>query len=100
MPNSFDDFQGMKCNDIIRYTYKDDEDNLVKSYYNINKIFTEKGYNQVKVKNFWNNEMSAYKGINCVYSSPNGLNFEVQFHTPESFEVKDRELINFMKKQD
>ena len=29
-----------------------------------------------------------YKGVNTIVTSPNGYKFELQFHTPESFEVK------------
>ena len=41
----------------------------------------EKGYESVKVKNFWTNKGNPYNGINCTFKTPDGQRFEVQFHT-------------------
>lgn len=79
-------------NDVIRYTYQDSGETLVNSYKSIDKMLLDKGYEKVKTKNFWNNKLSAYKGVNCIYKSIDGQNFEVQFHTPESFDLKNGEL--------
>ncbi len=37
-------------------------------------------------KNSWGN--SEYKGINTRWTTPEGLRFEVQLHTPDSFHAK------------
>ena len=79
-------------NDVIRYTYQQSYDKLADSYYQINKELSEKGYRQIKFKNTWLVKSNPYKGINCVYLSPNGQKFEIQFHTPESFELKNGEM--------
>lgn len=76
-------------NDIIRYTYQSNALSLVDSYKNISKHMKEMGYKTIRVKNFWLNKRSAYKGVNCVFESPEGKRFEVQFHTPESYKLKD-----------
>ncbi|MDK2966488.1 phage minor capsid protein [Lacrimispora sp.] len=76
-------------NDIIRYTYQSNALSLVDSYKNISKHMKEMGYKTIRVKNFWLNKRSAYKGVNCVFESPEGQRFEVQFHTPESYKLKD-----------
>ncbi len=82
-------------NDVIRYTYQDNPLTLVDSYKNIAGELQEKGYDLVRVKNFWNNKGNPYNGINCTFRvhDPEGKgyqDFEVQFHTPESYGVKDR----------
>jgi hypothetical protein len=46
------------------------------------------GFELIKLKNLWNSEQ--YKGINSQWRRPeSGLRFEMQFHTPESLEVKE-----------
>jgi hypothetical protein len=46
-----------------------------------------RGYEVVKWKDTWDSEM--YKGINAVFRAPNGARFELQFHTPTSFVLKN-----------
>lgn len=82
-------------NDVIRYTYQDNPLTLVDSYKNITRTLQEKGYDIVRVKNFWGNKGNPYNGINCTFRvhDPEGKgyqDFEIQFHTPESYGVKDR----------
>jgi hypothetical protein len=45
------------------------------------------GYTNVKVKNTFK-PGSPYKGINTTFGTPDGQSFELQFHTPESFNTK------------
>lgn len=82
-------------NDIIRYTYQSSYKNLTSKYFEINEALKDKGYSQIKLKNYWNDKTSAYKGVNCNYINQNGQKFEVQFHTAESFELKNNELHKF-----
>lgn len=77
-------------NDIIRYTYTDNPLSLTSSYKHVTASLQEKGYEVVNVKNFWQNKANPYNGVNCTFKSPDGQKFEVQFHTPESYGVKDR----------
>ena len=42
---------------------------------------------EVEVKNYWD-EGDGYQGINVVIKHPDGFLYELQFHTPESFKVK------------
>ncbi len=79
-------------NDVIRYTYQAKADKVVGKYFDINKQLTNKGYKQIKVKNTWLAKGNPYKGINCNYKCPGGQSFEVQYHTPESFELKNGQL--------
>jgi hypothetical protein len=79
--------------DVIRYTYQDNALSLADSYKSISKALKEKGYEIVEVKNHWLNKGNPYNGINCTFRAPESQKFqkfEVQFHTPESYGVKDR----------
>lgn len=45
------------------------------------------GYKVLKVKNTFK-PGAPYKGVNSQVMSPDGQVFELQFHTPQSFDVK------------
>lgn len=77
-------------NDVIRYTYQDNALTLVNSYRDVTRALEAKGYQITDVKNFWLNKRNPYNGINCTFKTSEGQKFEVQFHTPESYQVKDR----------
>ena len=47
-----------------------------------------KGYTLTEFENYWANDARAYQGINCNLACPNGMIFELQFHTPISYETK------------
>lgn len=79
-------------NDVIRYTYQTSHSKLVDKYFEINQELADKGYKLTKIKNTWTIKHSPYKGVNCNYLSPSGQGFEIQYHTPESFELKNGEL--------
>lgn len=85
-------------NDIIRYTYQISHKDLTDKYFEINETLASKGYNQIKLKNTWSVKSNPYKGVNCNYAAPNGQKFEIQYHTPESFELKNGELHSLYEK--
>lgn len=79
--------------DVIRYTYQDNALSLTGSYKSVTEALEQKGYKVVEVKNHWLNKGNPYNGINCTFRAPESQKFqkfEVQFHTPESYSVKDR----------
>eukprot|EP00759_Apiculatamorpha_spiralis_P035457 PhF_6_TR36196/c0_g1_i3/m.52778 len=47
---------------------------------------TEEGCTAVEEKNYW--QCHTYRGLNTIYKTKSGLKFELQFHTPESFDQK------------
>lgn len=75
--------------DVLRYTSISDEKNLVESYGTFIEELKEKGYNVSGVKNYWLEPTSAYKGINTNIITPDGYEFELQFHTEHSLEIKE-----------
>lgn len=54
------------------------------------KDLEKEGYT-LNVKNYWNDD-NPYKGINVAATAPDGTKFELQFHTPESHDVKENAL--------
>lgn len=76
-------------NDVIRYTYQDSALTLIDSYGTVRQELRDKGYEMVRVKNFWMDKRNPYNGINCTFRASDGQLFEVQFHTPESYALKD-----------
>ncbi|MBO5069462.1 MAG: minor capsid protein [Roseburia sp.] len=75
--------------DIIRFTYTADPQYLAEKTLKCIDAYAEKGYNTIEVKNYWLNRRNPYNGINTVLKTPDGQKFELQYHTPESYSVKD-----------
>ncbi|MCV6631540.1 MAG: hypothetical protein OIF50_16950 [Flavobacteriaceae bacterium] len=74
-------------NDVLRYTTTFTETSFVKGVQNVLNDLRSEGYEVVKIKNTFE-EGVVYKGINTNVKSPDGHIFELQFHTPDSFNVK------------
>jgi hypothetical protein len=75
-----------QMNDVLRYTIIVDGD-LAKGTNSILKELEAKGYQTIKIKNTFQ-EGQIYKGINTNVKSADGSIFEIQYHTSESFNVK------------
>ncbi|HHV98592.1 MAG TPA: hypothetical protein GXX36_03305 [Clostridiaceae bacterium] len=78
--------------DVVRYTDIIDKQNFTSHYFSVIDSLKRNGYKVKRVKNTWTNKRSAYKGVNVVLEAPNGQMFELQFHTPESFDVKQNKM--------
>lgn len=76
--------------DIVRYTYTAPPDELTKKALKSIDTHKDLGYNTIEVKNYWLNKHNPYNGINTTISTPDGQRFELQYHTLESYEVKDK----------
>ncbi|MFG2090659.1 MULTISPECIES: hypothetical protein [unclassified Spirillospora] len=72
--------------DALRYTYQFSSEDYVRGYGEVRDRLERSGFEMVQSRNFWGE--SEYKGINSRWRAPDGQLFEVQFHTPESFEAK------------
>jgi SPP1 gp7 family putative phage head morphogenesis protein len=84
--------------DIIRYTLGAPPDNLADKTLLAIENFEKEGYNTVRIKNTWHPD-SSYNGINTFIKSPSGQTFELQYHTQESFDLKNGELHMLYEKQ-
>ena len=77
--------------DMVRYTQACTADSLVDNFEKTKAALEKKGYKVAKIKNTWNtfSRDRPYRGVNCVFVSPTGTRFELQFHTPESLVAKE-----------
>ncbi|MBR0518502.1 hypothetical protein IJJ97_01790 [bacterium] len=76
--------------DLIRYTLTASPEELTQKALSTMKRMEEAGYKTTVVKNSWDDTTRPYKGINTTVESPDGVKFEIQYHTPESYAMKDK----------
>lgn len=74
--------------DALRYTLIIDDSVYTEKTKETLDFLKDAGYQVTKFKNYWANDERAYQGINCNLSCPNGMVFELQFHTQDSYETK------------
>ncbi|MDK8381421.1 minor capsid protein [Granulicatella sp. UMB5615A] len=86
-----------KINDALRYTTIFDPDNFTEEYSKMKQKLIAEGYRVVKVKNTWITN-GPYKGVNTVIEK-DGINFEMQYHTQESFDLKNGPLHELYEKR-
>ena len=79
-----------KINDALRYTTIFGPDTFTKEYLKMKQKLIAEGYQVVKVKNTWLID-GPYKGVNTVVEKE-GIYFEMQYHTQESFDLKNGPL--------
>lgn len=77
---------GKHIGDALRYTMIGSHENLAEATNKTLDHFRSQGY-KVELSNTFHDPNASYKGIN-VNLSKGGHTFEVQFHTPHSFQVK------------
>ncbi|MCO7125106.1 minor capsid protein [Sporolactobacillus shoreicorticis] len=87
-----------KIRDILRYTTIADPNELVDHYYETVELLKENGYTETVVKNYWNNPVNPYNGINTFVKNADGYEFELQYHTAESFALKNGKLHDLYEK--
>ena len=75
--------------DLIRYTGIYDSDSLPEAIKENFEKIKRKGYEIVKVKNYWNEPDDPYNGVNVTVKTDKNKVFEIQYHTQESFEIKE-----------
>lgn len=80
-----------KIRDAIRYTTVFKEKDFVTRYKAMQYLLAIKGYKTIIVKNTWKND-SAYKGVNTFIQNEDGDIFEMQYHTQQSFDLKNGSL--------
>jgi hypothetical protein len=78
--------------DVIRYTAVAGPESLYGLYTVTIMALVNEGHAVRKVKNTWNDADNPYNGVNVILVSGAGVSYELQFHTPESFEMKQEIL--------
>ena len=77
----------VRISDTLRYTFevKDDpKGNYVKVISNVLKRLEHEGHKVIQVKNYWP-KGDNYSGVNTILENSSKLQWELQFHTSESF---------------
>lgn len=85
--------QGLK--DAVRYTALSDDDNFVNAYNTIKKTLQDKGYEEVRCRNYFDEYRKGnvkHKSVQSVFKSPSDYIFELQFQTPSSQNAKDKKV--------
>jgi hypothetical protein len=78
-----------EIHDGIRYTFVFDADHYTDGTKEVCAELTELRYEITRLANRWSGE--EYKGINSQWNDPqSGQSFEIQFHTPESWDAKQK----------
>ncbi len=95
---------GVEINDALRYTLQVEDAPPGRHAEAIRTALTAleaAGHKVVKVKNYWP-KGDNYSGVNSVLETPDGLDWELQFHTAESFRIqhRDHELYEEMRKDE
>lgn len=79
--------------DNVRYASVSNKDKLVADYSSMIDKLQKRGYNILRVKNTLREAKAPYRGINTVFENKGGYKFELQFHTKESFDIKQENHI-------
>jgi len=72
--------------DVLRYTLVIKDENYSRQVPEALEKLTNSGYKVVKFHNAWGGRF--YQGINVQLLSPSGIKTELQFHTPNSYAIK------------
>ena len=83
--------QAGEIGDALRYTMQLPPDEYTNAYEAISEELVRQGYSSAKVKNGWAADSpyeGKYKGINSSWETKSGQVFELQFHTQDSFDMK------------
>lgn len=79
--------------DSVRYTVIANEKVYTQALDDMYRKLSDAGYKPYKFKNYWDPNMTGsayYHGVNSNWISSTGQKLELQFHTAESFSVKDK----------
>lgn len=84
--------------DGARYTAVFEQDDFAEGYKRVKEALEKMGIKEYRCKNFFKQyreqdgsggKIGEQKSIQCVFETPDGQKFELQFHTPESMAAKE-----------
>lgn len=82
------DVSGELMNDVLRYTMILEEGNYSSGAQSSLDQLRNEGFEIGRINNAWTNE-TGYRGLNVTVLTPDGHQFELQFHTESSFNAKE-----------
>lgn len=81
--------------DLIRYTALSEDAGYTKAYYSIVNALAQRGYIEVKCKNYFESYRQGkvkHKAVQSVFEDRSGHPFELQFQTPSSQAAKELKI--------
>ena len=87
--------EASRIKDAVRYTALSKDSDFVKNYNTIKTSLQDKGYTEVRCRNYfdmYNKGLAKHKAVQSVFSDPKGYLFELQFQTPASQNAKDKKV--------
>ena len=81
--------------DAIRFTTISSEKDFVSNYEKMKQELENKGYTETRCKNYFdlfNKGKVKHKSVQCNYSTKDGYEFEIQFHTQASQDAKTKKI--------
>jgi hypothetical protein len=84
-----------KIKDAVRYTAMSEDKDFTKNYFQIKNNLENKGYSEVRCKNYfdlYNKGAVKHKSVQSVFKDPNGYLFELQFQTKASQNAKNKKV--------
>lgn len=84
-----------RIKDAVRYTVIAPTDEYVKMYNDFRDQLSAKGYRETNCKNYFslfNKGEVKHKAVQSNFMTDDGYEFEVQFHTPESQDAKNKKI--------
>ncbi len=75
--------------DMVRYTAEFSPEEYVAKTEQMLADMERRGFKVTRFRNTWKPD-APYAGVNVQLAAPNGYRFELQFHTPESFYLKEK----------
>ena len=96
--------------DGARYTAVFDTENFSDGYKKVKDALEKMGIREYRCKNFFSQyrdqdgsngkKIGEQKSVQCVFETPDGQKFELQFHTPESMAAKEVNHPTYKQKKD
>ncbi len=81
--------------DAIRFTTISSDNDFVKNYQSMKSELENKGYKETRCKNYWDLYKQGkvkHKSVQSNFSTKDGYEFEIQFHTRSSQDAKNKKL--------
>ncbi|WP_024520499.1 XopAD/skwp family type III secretion system effector [Bradyrhizobium sp. Tv2a-2] len=72
----------------VRHLFEIPDKDFTRGFKKAMLAFDERGYAEVCTTNWFRMRDPTFLGVTSVLSTPGGYRFEVEFHTPQSFEAK------------
>ncbi|MBP2449648.1 shikimate kinase/glutaredoxin-related protein [Rhizobium leguminosarum] len=77
-------------NDALRYSVALNPEDFTVGLRGVLALLDDQGHVRVKSTNTFTKPRPAFKAVNVTLRSPKGALWEIQFHTPQTFEIKEQ----------